>query len=128
MVERNLKATDPAAHQPTKADIGIDAAPEALAWAVTRGGAERRGPDHEGGDVMSLEKELIYFRNHQEEFAEKYPGQFVLICDQTIEGFYDDEVEAYLVAKKKFQNGAFLLRRCIRKEEETVAIFHSRVA
>ena len=39
-------AVDPAAHQPTKADmeedVGIDAAPEALAWAVTNGGAARR--------------------------------------------------------------------------------------
>ena len=46
MVDQDPKATDPAAHQPTKADmeadIGIDIAPEALAWAVTRGGAERQ--------------------------------------------------------------------------------------
>ena len=47
MAGQDLKATDPAAHQPTKADIGIDAAPEALAWAVTRGGAERRETDHQ---------------------------------------------------------------------------------
>ena len=44
-------ATDPAAHQPTKADmeadVGIDATPEALAWAVTRGGSERRDGDEE---------------------------------------------------------------------------------
>ena len=37
---------DAAAHQPSKSeleeDVGIDAAPEALAWAVTRGGAQRR--------------------------------------------------------------------------------------
>ena len=36
---------DPVDHQPSKAemevDVSIDAAPEALAWAVTRGGAER---------------------------------------------------------------------------------------
>ena len=36
----------PAAHQPSKSeledDVSIDATPEALAWAVTRGGAERR--------------------------------------------------------------------------------------
>ena len=34
--------THPAAHQPSKAeleeDVGVDATPEALAWAVTRGG------------------------------------------------------------------------------------------
>ena len=48
MADQDLKATDPAAHQPTKADmeecIGIDATPEALAWAVTRGGAHRKEP------------------------------------------------------------------------------------
>ena len=36
----------PAAHQPSKAeleeDVSIDATPETLAWAVTRGGTERR--------------------------------------------------------------------------------------
>ena len=39
---------DPAAHQPSKAeleeDARIDATPEALAWAVTRGGVTRREP------------------------------------------------------------------------------------
>ena len=37
---------DAAAHQPSKTeleeDVSIDTTPEALAWAVTRGGAERR--------------------------------------------------------------------------------------
>lgn len=46
MAERDLGVSDPAAHQPTKADmekdVSIDATPEALAWAATRGGAERQ--------------------------------------------------------------------------------------
>ena len=46
MAERDVRATDPAAHQPTKAemeeDVSINATPEALAWAVTHGGAEPR--------------------------------------------------------------------------------------
>ena len=40
--------TDRATHQPSKAeleeDVSVDASPEALAWAVTRGGAEKRLP------------------------------------------------------------------------------------
>ena len=48
MMERE-SPNAPAAHQPSKAeleeDVSIDAAPEALAWAVTRGGAERRGAE-----------------------------------------------------------------------------------
>ena len=43
---------DPAVtHQPSKAeleeDVRIDSMPEALAWAVTRGGADRRQGDGE---------------------------------------------------------------------------------
>ena len=49
MVDRDLTATDPAAHQPTKAemeeDVSIDATPDALAWAVTRVGSERQKDD-----------------------------------------------------------------------------------
>ena len=51
MVEQDLQATDPAGYQSTNADIeedvAIDAAPEALAWAFTRGGAVRRDGDEE---------------------------------------------------------------------------------
>ena len=40
------RVPDPAAHQPSKAkleeDVSIEATPEALAWAVTRGGCKRR--------------------------------------------------------------------------------------
>ena len=43
-MERDPPA-NPSAHQPTKAeleeDVSINATPEALGWAVTRGGAER---------------------------------------------------------------------------------------
>ena len=45
MAEEGMRATDPAAHQPTEADmeadVSIDATLGALAWAITRGGAER---------------------------------------------------------------------------------------
>ena len=53
MAERE-QPTDPAAHQPRKSeldeDVKIDATPEALAWAVTRGGAERRDDTRTGGN------------------------------------------------------------------------------
>ena len=44
--------SSPAAHQPTKAeleeDVSVDATPEALAWAVTRGGVKRLDPEEQG--------------------------------------------------------------------------------
>ena len=51
-------AGDPAAHQPTKADmeedVGIDATPEALAWTITRGGAEQQKADNAPRDAARL--------------------------------------------------------------------------
>ena len=48
MVDQDRRVSDPAAHQPTKADmeedVAIDATPHALAWAVTRGGTHRKEP------------------------------------------------------------------------------------
>ena len=49
MAERDERVANPAAHQPTKAeledDVGVDATPEAFAWAVKLGGTERRDAD-----------------------------------------------------------------------------------
>ena len=46
MAERDLKASDSATHQPTKAELeeemSIDATPEALAWAAPCGAAARQ--------------------------------------------------------------------------------------
>ena len=51
MDRKPKRIADPAAHQPGKAELnegaGIDATPEALAWAVTRGGAKRREREEE---------------------------------------------------------------------------------
>ena len=47
MDNRGKTVCDPTAHQPSKfeleEDVRIDATPEALARAVTHGGADRRG-------------------------------------------------------------------------------------
>ena len=77
---------------------------------------------------MPLEKPLAYFRKHQEKFASEHHGEFVVIYEEDVEGFYKSELEAYIVAIKKHPDGSFLLRPCLRPEEENVAVFHSRVA
>ena len=75
-----------------------------------------------------LERPLSVFRENQDEFASKHHGQFVVIHDDGIMGFFDDELEAYHEAKIRYGLGAFLLRQCLRPEEEDEPVFHSRVA
>ena len=76
---------------------------------------------------MPLEKPLAYFRKHQEKSAGGHHGEFVVIHEEDVEGFHRSELEAYKAAIKSHPDGSFLLRPCLRPEEESVAVFRSRV-
>lgn len=77
----------------------------------------------------ALNRQILFFKERQEEFAKTHHGQFVLVHDQTVAGFYRSELDAYMAAEeKKFMSGSYLIRQCIKPDEETSAIFRSRVA
>lgn len=76
---------------------------------------------------MSLEKALAYFKKKREEFVRDHHREFVVIYGETVDGFYENELEAYTSAKKKYPPGSFLLRPCLRTEEEQIPSFRSRV-
>ncbi|MEK7104216.1 MAG: hypothetical protein AAB842_02350 [Patescibacteria group bacterium] len=75
-----------------------------------------------------LQKQLEYFKSHQEELVKKYEGKFLVINEQKVQGVYDTEIEAYTGAKKKFKLGAFLIQQCSPGQESYTQTFHSRVA
>ena len=77
---------------------------------------------------FGLERALSVFRENQDEFASNHHGQFVVIHENEVVGFFDDELEAYHEAKTRYGLGAFLLRQCLRPDEEDEPVFHSRVA
>ena len=75
-----------------------------------------------------LQKQLEYFKFHQNELVEKYRGKFLVIKDQGVQGVYDTEIEAYTDAKNKFGLGNFLIQQCLPGQESYTQTFHSRVA
>ena len=75
-----------------------------------------------------LQRAISHFRQHQEEFAAEHHGEFVVIYENKVEGFFGDAVEAYTKAKERYPSGGFLLRECLTSDEEVPAIFRSRVA
>ncbi len=75
-----------------------------------------------------LQKQLEYFKSHQDELVKKYEGKFLVINEQKVQGAYVTEMEAYTVAKKKFELGAFLIQQCSPGQESYTQTFHSRVA
>ena len=76
----------------------------------------------------NLQKQLEYFKSHQSELVRKYEGKFLVIKEQEVQGVYDTEMEAYTVAKKKFELGTFLIQQCLPGQESYTQTFHSRVA
>lgn len=75
-----------------------------------------------------LQKQLEYFKAHQDELVKKYEGKFLVIKDEKVQGVYNSEMEAYTDAKKKLELGTFLIQQCLPGEESYTQTFHSRVA
>ena len=78
--------------------------------------------------VGHLDRELALFKERQLQFAQDYYGKLVVIAGDTIEGYYDSELEAYTAARAKFGVRPFLIRRCVPPDQEMHHTFHSRVA
>lgn len=75
-----------------------------------------------------LQRAILHFKQHQDEFATKHHGEFVVIYEDKVEGFFDNSIDAYTAAKMRHPSGGFLLRECLNSDEEVPAIFRSRVA
>ena len=74
-----------------------------------------------------LQKQLEYFKSHQDELVKKYKGRFIVIKNQEIQGVYDTEMEAYTDSKEKFKLGTFLIQQCLPGQNSYTQTFHSRV-
>ena len=48
----------------------------------------------------TLERQINYFRSIQDRLASEQHGQFVLIHNRTVDGFFDTEIDAYTAARK----------------------------
>ncbi len=79
--------------------------------------------------TMSLNEPLAYFRANRDKFVRGHHREFVLIHDNSEIGFYETGGKAYKEARNRnLESGTFLIRQCLREDEENVAIFHSRVS
>ncbi len=77
--------------------------------------------------MKALQRELKYYREHQEELASSHHGELVLIVGESIEGFFATDLDAYRVATLKLGAESFLIRKCVRPEEEVTVVIHPRL-
>ena len=77
----------------------------------------------------TLDKQLEFYRQVQGDLSVKHHGKVVLICNTEIVDIYDSDDEAYIAATDKgLEPGSFLIRGCLRPDEEPTATYHTRAS
>lgn len=59
-----------------------------------------------------LEVEYKYFKEHQQELVNEYPGRYIVIVGDVVTGDYQSYVDAYVEAQEKHELGTFLIQHC----------------
>lgn len=77
--------------------------------------------------MVALEKELTYFKEHQDELVQEYLGRFIVIKNQEVIGDYDSELEALEETQKEHETGTFLIQHCLPGEDVYSETYHSRM-
>lgn len=76
-----------------------------------------------------MDEMLEFYRSIQDRLVAEHNGEFVLIQDSEVLGFYPSLPEAYWTAVEdlELEPGNFLVRLCQPREEEEPITFYSRV-
>jgi len=68
-------------------------------------------------EEKALQKELMVFEQHKGEWLQNHPGDFVVIADETIAGFYQDYESALKAGLSRFGIRATFLIKQVWAEE-----------
>lgn len=68
-----------------------------------------------------LEKEIKYFEANRSEWLKEFPGKFVLIKDEDLIGYFDNQKDALVEGARRFGNQSFLVRK-VEESEDVIYI------
>jgi len=75
-----------------------------------------------------LEREFKYYLKHQNELLKKYNNRYIVIVGDNVIGDYDNALDAFEEASKKYEAGKFLIQECTEGKGAYTQTFHSRVS
>lgn len=73
-------------------------------------------------EEKALQKELMVFERHKREWLQNHPGDFVVIADDTVAGFYQDYESAFKAGLSRFGIRASFLVKQVWAEEPVYLI------
>ena len=75
-----------------------------------------------------LHQDFEYFLMHRDRIIDQHLGEFVVICDQKVVGYFSSQLQAIGKMRHTRAIGTFLIQRCESDEESYTQTFHSRVS
>lgn len=74
-----------------------------------------------------LKDDFEYYTANQEEIVKEHLGEFVVIKDSAVIGYFKEETEAF-ESMKNHKLGTFLVKKCQPPGADTVTYYNNRVA
>jgi hypothetical protein len=78
-----------------------------------------------GGMVM-INDDFQYYTANQEEIVRDHLGEYVVIKDTTVLGYFKEEIEAF-ESMKNHELGTFIVKKCQQPGMDCVTFYNSRV-
>lgn len=78
---------------------------------------------------VDLKKLYQWFDDNRDKIIEGHTGEYVLIHNNSVIGYYNTMLDAAISAKsKKLPENSFLIQNCLSKEKAAIRFFTNRVA
>jgi hypothetical protein len=83
----------------------------------------------EGGNAMKTPMDLNFefYNTNQDEIVTGHIGEFVVIDNASVAGYYKEEREAFH-AMKEFELGTFMVKKCKPRGKDIITYFNNRVS
>jgi len=74
-----------------------------------------------------IQDDFEYYTSHQDEIVKDHMGEFVVIKDAVVKGYFNDEAAAF-EAMKENELGTFIVKKCQSFGTDVIAYYSNRVA
>jgi hypothetical protein len=74
-----------------------------------------------------IQDDFEYYASHQDEIVNDHLGEFVVIKDAAVKGYYSDEATAF-EAMKENELGTFIVKKCQPLGTDVITYYNNRVA
>lgn len=71
-----------------------------------------------------MEKDFAFFNEHRDEFIKDHPGEYVVVRDEKVVGFFKNQMAAFS-AMKDSKLGTFLVKKCGPADQDIIE-YHTR--